>query len=77
MPPVSPSASAPGPLPLGIDADGQDQGRIRAVLMEDDTCHERWEDDDDDVQPSHPGESLRDALAAEGWTVTEAASKLG
>ena len=27
--------------------------------------------------PSHPGESLRDALAAEGWTVTEAASKLG
>ena len=27
--------------------------------------------------PSHPGQSLRDALAAEGWTVTEAASKLG
>ena len=27
--------------------------------------------------PSHPGETLRDALAAEGWTVTEAASKLG
>ena len=27
--------------------------------------------------PAHPGESLRDALAAEGWTVTEAAAKLG
>ena len=27
--------------------------------------------------PAHPGESLRDALAAEGWTVTEAARKLG
>ena len=27
--------------------------------------------------PAHPGESLRDALAAEGWTVTEAAEKLG
>ena len=26
--------------------------------------------------PAHPGESLRDALAAEGWTVTEAAEKL-
>ena len=27
--------------------------------------------------PAHPGESLRDALAAAGWTVTEAAAKLG
>ena len=27
--------------------------------------------------PAHPGDSLRDALAAEGWTVTEAAEKLG
>ena len=27
--------------------------------------------------PAHPGESLRDAMAAEGWTVTEAAAKLG
>ena len=27
--------------------------------------------------PAHPGESLRDALEAEGWTVTEAAAKLG
>ncbi len=27
--------------------------------------------------PAHPGESLRDALAAEGWTVTETAAKLG
>ena len=27
--------------------------------------------------PAHPGESLRDAVAAEGWTVTEAAAKLG
>ena len=27
--------------------------------------------------PAHPGESLRDAMAAEGWTVTEAATKLG
>ena len=27
--------------------------------------------------PAHPGESLRDALVAEGWTVTEAAEKLG
>ena len=27
--------------------------------------------------PAHPGESLRDALAAEGWTVTQAAEKLG
>ena len=27
--------------------------------------------------PAHPGESLRDALAAEGWTVTEAGEKLG
>ena len=27
--------------------------------------------------PTHPGESLRDAMAAEGWTVTEAAAKLG
>ena len=27
--------------------------------------------------PAHPGESLRDALAAEGWTVSEAAAKLG
>ena len=27
--------------------------------------------------PAHPGESLRDALAAEGWTVTEASARLG
>ena len=27
--------------------------------------------------PAHPGESLRDAMAAEGWSVTEAAAKLG
>ena len=27
--------------------------------------------------PAHPGESLRDAMAAEGWTVTQAAVKLG
>ena len=27
--------------------------------------------------PAHPGGSLRDALAAEGWTVTQAAEKLG
>ena len=27
--------------------------------------------------PAHPGESLRDAMAAAGWTVTEAAAKLG
>ena len=27
--------------------------------------------------PAHPDESLRDALAAAGWTVTEAAAKLG
>ncbi len=27
--------------------------------------------------PAHPGESLRDAMDAEGWTVTEAAAKLG
>ncbi len=27
--------------------------------------------------PAHPVESLRDALEAEGWTVTEAAAKLG
>lgn len=27
--------------------------------------------------PAHPGESLRDAMAAEGWTVTEAAARLG
>ena len=27
--------------------------------------------------PAHPGESLRDAMEAEGWTVTEAAAKLG
>ena len=27
--------------------------------------------------PAHPGESLRDALADAGWTVTEAAAKLG
>ena len=26
--------------------------------------------------PAHPGESLRDAMEAEGWTVTEAAAKL-
>lgn len=25
--------------------------------------------------PAHPGESLRDAISAEGWTVTEAARK--
>ena len=27
--------------------------------------------------PVHPGESLRDAMDAEKWTVTEAATKLG
>ena len=27
--------------------------------------------------PAHPGESLRDAMDAEGWTVTEASAKLG
>ena len=27
--------------------------------------------------PAHPGESLRDAMTAEGWTVTEAAARLG
>ena len=27
--------------------------------------------------PAHPGESLRDAMDAEKWTVTEAATKLG
>ena len=27
--------------------------------------------------PAHPGESLRNALAAEGWTVAEAVEKLG
>ena len=27
--------------------------------------------------PVHPGESLRDAMGAEKWTVTEAAAKLG
>ena len=27
--------------------------------------------------PVHPGESLREAMAAEGWTVTETAAKLG
>lgn len=27
--------------------------------------------------PAHPGETLRDAMAAEGWTVTEAAARLG
>ena len=27
--------------------------------------------------PAHPGESLRDAMAAEEWTVTETAAKLG
>ena len=27
--------------------------------------------------PAHPGESLRDAMEAEKWTVTEAAAKLG
>ena len=27
--------------------------------------------------PVHPGESLRDAMDAEQWTVTEAAAKLG
>lgn len=27
--------------------------------------------------PAHPGESLRDVMLAEGWTVTEAAAKLG
>ena len=27
--------------------------------------------------PAHPGESLRDVMLAESWTVTEAAAKLG
>lgn len=27
-------------------------------------------------EPAHPGESLRKAMAAEGWTVTEMAAKL-
>ena len=27
--------------------------------------------------PAHPGESLRDAMVAEGWTVTEVAAKPG
>ena len=27
--------------------------------------------------PAHPGESLRDVMFAEGWTVTETAAKLG
>ena len=27
--------------------------------------------------PAHPGESLRDAMDAEEWTVTETAAKLG
>ncbi len=27
--------------------------------------------------PAHPGASLRDAMLAEGWTVTETAAKLG
>ena len=27
--------------------------------------------------PAYPGDNLRDALAAKGWTVTEAAEKLG
>ena len=27
--------------------------------------------------PAHPGESLRDAMEAAGWTVTETAAKLG
>ena len=27
--------------------------------------------------PAHPGESLRDAMAAAGWTVTETAAKRG
>lgn len=27
--------------------------------------------------PAHPGESLRDAMDAEGWTVTETAANLG
>ncbi len=27
--------------------------------------------------PAHPGESLRDAVEATGWTVTETAAKLG
>ena len=27
--------------------------------------------------PAHPGESLRDAMTAEGWTVTETAARLG
>ena len=27
--------------------------------------------------PAHPGESLRDAMLAEGWSVTETAAKLG
>ena len=27
--------------------------------------------------PAHPGESIRDAMVAAGWNVTEAAAKLG
>jgi len=27
--------------------------------------------------PPHPGEIIRDAVRAEGWTVAEAASRLG
>lgn len=27
--------------------------------------------------PAHPGEILREAIDAEGWTVTEAAARLG
>lgn len=27
--------------------------------------------------PAHPGEIVREAIAAEGWTVTEAAARLG
>ncbi len=27
--------------------------------------------------PAHPGEILRDAIEAEGWTVSDAASRLG
>ena len=27
--------------------------------------------------PAHPGESLRDAMEAAGWTVTETAAQLG
>ena len=29
------------------------------------------------IDPAHPGEIARDNMEAEGWTVTECASKLG